>query len=96
MSEWGEFHCFGAKGFCSNMGDTKCPCVCRRMMPEKGVHSENVRETGKIEMSQRRSNRQLTVCSLFWLRAFIDDTPQYDSYDTVWSDHFYIIYIILN
>ena len=28
-----------AKGFSFNMGDAKCPCVCRR--------SENVREVGR-------------------------------------------------
>ena len=36
-----------AKGFCSNMGDTKYPCVCRRTkLPGRGVHSEKVRELG--------------------------------------------------
>ena len=36
------------KGFCSNMGDTKYPCVCRRTkLPGRGVHSEKVREIGK-------------------------------------------------
>jgi len=47
MSEWGEFHCFGAKGFCSNMGDTKCPCVCRRMMPEIVKREYTVRVSEK-------------------------------------------------
>ena len=36
------------KDFCSNMGDTKYPCVCRRTkLPGRGVHSEKVRETGR-------------------------------------------------
>ena len=36
-----------AKSFCSNMGDTKYPCLCRRMkLPERGVHRVKVRETG--------------------------------------------------
>ena len=30
-----------AKGFCSNLGDLKYQCVCRRMkLPGKDVHSE--------------------------------------------------------
>ena len=34
-----------AKGFCSNLGDTKYPCVCRRTeLSGRGVHSEKVRE----------------------------------------------------
>ena len=33
-----------AKGFIFNMGDAKCPCVCRRTkLSGRGVHSE-VRE----------------------------------------------------
>ena len=37
-----------AKGFCSNMGDTKYLCVCRRTkLPGRGVHSEKVREIGR-------------------------------------------------
>ena len=37
-----------AKEFCSNMGDTKYPCVCRKTnLPGKGVHSEKVREIGR-------------------------------------------------
>ena len=29
-----------AKGFCSNMGDTEYPCVCRRTkLPGRGVHN---------------------------------------------------------
>ena len=36
-----------AKCFCSVMGDTKYPCVCRRTkLPGRGVHSE-VRELGR-------------------------------------------------
>ena len=32
------------KSFCSNIGDTKYPCVCRRMkLPGRGVDSEKVR-----------------------------------------------------
>ena len=35
-----------AEGF--NMGDTKCPCVCRRTkLSGRGVHSEKVRELGR-------------------------------------------------
>ena len=35
-----------AKGFCSNMGVTKYPCVCRRTkLPGRGVYRK-VRETG--------------------------------------------------
>ena len=36
-----------ARGFCSNMGDTKYPCVCRgTKLPGRDVHcdSEKVRE----------------------------------------------------
>ena len=37
-----------AKGFCSNMGDTKYTCVYRRMkLSGRGAHNE-VRETGRI------------------------------------------------
>ena len=37
-----------AKSFCSNVGDTKYPCVCRRpKLHGKSVHSEKVRETGR-------------------------------------------------
>ena len=37
-----------AKCFCSNMGDTKYSCVCRRKkLPGRSVHSEKVREIGK-------------------------------------------------
>ena len=37
-----------AKGFSFNMGDTKCPCVCRRTkLSGRGVHSEKVREMGR-------------------------------------------------
>ena len=41
-----------AKGFCSNMGDTKHLCVYRRTkLPGRGVHSEVRRN--RQEMSQR-------------------------------------------
>ena len=34
-----------SKGFSFNMGDAKCPCVCRRTkLFGRGVHSEKVRE----------------------------------------------------
>ena len=37
-----------AKVFCSNMGDTNCPCVCRKTkLPGRGVHSKKVREIGR-------------------------------------------------
>ena len=37
-----------ANGFCCNIGDTKYPCVCRRMkLPGRGVHNEKVREIGR-------------------------------------------------
>ena len=37
-----------AEGFSFNMGDTKCPCVCRRTkLSGRGVHSEKVRELGR-------------------------------------------------
>ena len=37
-----------AKGFCSSNGGARYPCVCRRTkLPGRGVHSENVRETGR-------------------------------------------------
>ena len=37
-----------AKGFCFNMGDAKCPCVCRRTkLTRMCVHSEKVREVGR-------------------------------------------------
>ena len=37
-----------AKGFSFNMGDTKCPCVCRRTkLSGRGVHSNKVRELGR-------------------------------------------------
>ena len=37
-----------ANGFCSNLGDTRYPCVCRStQLPGRGVHSEKVRETGR-------------------------------------------------
>ena len=36
------------KGFCSDMGDTKYPCICRRMnLPGRGVRSEKIREIGR-------------------------------------------------
>ena len=36
-----------AKGFCSNMGDTKYPCFCRRTkLLRRGVHSQ-VRDRGR-------------------------------------------------
>ena len=36
-----------AKCFCSNMEDTRYPCVCRRTkLPGRDVHSD-VRESGK-------------------------------------------------
>ena len=44
-----------AKIFCSNMEDTKYPCVCRRTkLPGRGVHSEKVRE---IEINSRLACR---------------------------------------
>ena len=64
-----------AKGFCSNMGgggggggDTMDPCICRRTkLPGRGIHSQKIGRH-RQGMSQRRScDRQLTVCSLFWL-----------------------------
>ena len=37
----------GRKYLFFNMGATNYPCVCRRTkLPERGVHSEKVRETG--------------------------------------------------
>ena len=37
-----------AKCFCSDVGDTKCPCVRRRTkLTGRGVHSEKVREIGR-------------------------------------------------
>ena len=37
-----------AKCFCFNVRDTKYPCVYRRTkLPERGVNSEKVRETGR-------------------------------------------------
>jgi len=37
-----------AKGFCSNMGDTKYVCVCgRTKLRGRGVHCEKVREIGR-------------------------------------------------
>ena len=37
-----------AKGFCSNMANTKHPCVCRRAkLPGRGVHNAKVREIGR-------------------------------------------------
>ena len=37
-----------AKGCCSNMGDTKYPCVCRRTtLPGRGADSEKVGEIGR-------------------------------------------------
>ena len=37
-----------AKRFCSNMGDTKNPCVCRRTkLPREGVHNEKGGEIGR-------------------------------------------------
>ena len=37
-----------AKGFSSNMGDAKYPCVCRRTkLTGRGAHSGKVRETGR-------------------------------------------------
>ena len=50
-----------AKGFCSNMGDTKYACVRRRTKLPGGVHGEKVTKLGR-----RSCNRQLTVCNLFW------------------------------
>ena len=36
------------KGFCSDMGDMKYSCVCRRTkLPGRGVHSEKVREVDR-------------------------------------------------
>ena len=29
-----------ARGFSVNMGDTRCPCVCRTKLPGRSVHSE--------------------------------------------------------
>ena len=54
-----------AKGFGSNMGDTKYPCVCRRTkLPRRGVHRK-VRETG--DESEKKLWQIVAVCSLFWL-----------------------------
>ena len=37
-----------AKGFSFNMGDAKCPCVCRRTkFSGRCVHSKKVREVGR-------------------------------------------------
>ena len=37
-----------AKGFCSDMGNRKYPCVYRRMkLHGRGVHSEKGREMGR-------------------------------------------------
>ena len=37
-----------AKGFSFNMGDVKCPGVCRRTkLSERCVHSKKVREVGR-------------------------------------------------
>ena len=37
-----------AKGFCSNIGDMKYVCVCRRTkLPGRGVHSEEVKEISR-------------------------------------------------
>ena len=37
-----------SKGFNFNMGDAKCPCVCRRTkLSGRCVHSEKVREVGR-------------------------------------------------
>ena len=37
-----------AKGFSFNMGDAKCPCVCRRTkLSGRCVHSEKVTEVGR-------------------------------------------------
>ena len=42
-----------AKGFCSNMGDTKYLCVCRRT---KG-YTQRKGQRNRQEMSQRRCDR---------------------------------------
>ena len=53
----------GQKGFCSNVGDTKYPCVCRRtQLLRRDAHGE---KRNRQEMGQS-CDRQLTVCSLFW------------------------------
>ena len=40
-----------AKGFHSNTGNMKYPCVCRRTkLPGRGVHSETVREVGRKQV----------------------------------------------
>ena len=40
-----------AKGFRSNMVNTKYPCVCRRTkLPGRGVHSEMVKEIGRKQV----------------------------------------------
>ena len=45
-----------AKGFSSNMGDTKYPCVCRRTkLPGWGVHGEKLGQGYRQEISERRS-----------------------------------------
>ena len=37
-----------ARGFCSDMGDIKYSCVCRRTkLPGRGVHSEKIGEVGR-------------------------------------------------
>ena len=56
-----------AKGFCCKMEDMKHLCACRRTkLPGRGVHREVRRN--RQEMSQRGiCDRELTVCSLFWL-----------------------------
>ena len=42
-----------AKGFSLNTGDTKYPCVSRRVkLPGRGGHSEKIRETGWKPKSQ--------------------------------------------
>ena len=62
MSEGTKFHCFWstvgetalAKGFCSGIGATKCPCVCRRTkLPGRGVRSEKVREIAGDELEKK-------------------------------------------
>ena len=45
-----------AQGFCSNVGDTKYPFVCRRTkLPGRRVYSEKFREIGR----RRNCNRYL-------------------------------------
>ena len=72
-----------AKRFCSNMEDTKDPCVCRwTKLPREGVHNEKGGKIGRRWVTEEAVTDSwqfwLTVvcCRLAWLIVCPDDIYQ--------------------